>query len=155
MEEPSRTTSRSPTPREAVVLLGGSAVLALWALTRLPSPPELFRPPATPFDRTQGHAASVPAFQFLSEAAKAVPRGATAAILAEPRDAARETTLHEEAVALLPGRRVLPAAQWSFFTPEYEAQAEYLLVLGPPPAAPPGKLLLAGSGGTVWKRASR
>ncbi|MDQ2970382.1 MAG: hypothetical protein M3R62_10710 [Acidobacteriota bacterium] len=147
--------SRTPAPRETVVLLAGSALLALWAFARLPRPSELFRPPATPFDRTQGRAASAPAFLFLSDAAKAVPRGATAAILAEPRDAARETTLHAQAVALLPGRRVLPAAQWSAFTPEYEAQAEYLLILGPPPAVSPGELLLAGSGGTVWKRASR
>jgi hypothetical protein len=147
--------SRSPAPRETVILLAGSALIALWAFVRLPRPRELFRAPATPFDRTQGRAATKPAFLFLSHAAKAVPRGVTAAILAEPRDAARETTLHAQAVALLPGRRVLPAAQWSSFTPEYEAQAEYLLILGSPPAAPPGKLLLAGSGGTVWKRAGR
>lgn len=147
--------SRLPAPRETVVLLGGSALLVLWAFARLPPPRELFRPPATPFDHTVGREMARPAFLFLSDAARAVPKGATAAILAEPRDAVRETTLHAMAVALLPGRRVLPAAQWSFFTPEYEAQADYLLVLGPPPPVPPGKLLLAGSGGTVWKRSSR
>ncbi len=143
--------SRARPAPETVILLLGAGALAVWSLARLPPLPEIFRPASTPFERTHSKA-TAGAFHFLSNAAPAVPAGAVAVAVTEPRDAAREGALHGAAVALLPGRRVLPGAQWNLFTPEYEAQAEYVLILGPPPAASPGTLLFEGAGGSVWKR---
>ena len=65
--------------------------------------------------------------------------------------------LHFLGVALLPGRRVLPSAAWSQFTPEYEAQAEYIVIVGRPPArgspdAEGLRLLYSEPSGSVWKR---
>ena len=132
------------------ILLGGAVVLAAWSIAILPR--ELRGRPSTPFDRTDPSLAA--AFQFLSAARSAVPEGASATVVAEPRDAARETSLYEAAVALLgsEGRRVLPAAQWGAFTPGHELEAEYVLVIGPPPPAPPGVLVAAVPGGTVYRR---
>ncbi len=136
---------------ESAVLLLGAAVLVAWSYARLPAPRGIFRL-ATPFDRTESRTTAGPAFRFLSLAAMSVPAGATAVMLTEPRDAGRESSLHGAAVALLPGRRVLPGAEWGLFEPEYEAQADYILVLGPAPLRPPGTLLFRGAGGSVWKR---
>ncbi|MEP6802306.1 MAG: hypothetical protein ABJC07_10235 [Acidobacteriota bacterium] len=136
---------------ESAVLLLGGAVLTVWSFARLPAPREIFRLD-TPFDRTDSRTTAGPAFHFLSRAAVSVPAGSTAVIVTEPRDAGRESSLHGAAVALLPGRRVLPAAEWGLFEPEYEAQADYILVLGPAPLRPPGTLLFRGAGGSVWKR---
>lgn len=138
--------------RQSAILLAGSAVLAVWSVARLPPLRDLGRAPATPFDRTEARGLAVPTFLFLSRAAAVVPLGATATVVAQPRDPVAETALHPAGVALLPGRRVFPAAQWNAFSPEYELQAEYVLVLGPPPPVPPGRLVLAGPGGTVWRR---
>ena len=142
--------SQRPRPESAVLILG-AAVLGIWSVARLPPPQELFRV-STPFDRTDSRATAAPAFRFLSRAAILVPAGASAVILTEPRDAALESSLHRAAVALLPGRRVLPGAEWGVFAPEYEAQADYVLVLGPAPAVPAGALLFEGAGGSVWMR---
>jgi hypothetical protein len=139
------------------ILLAGAAVLLGMGAARLPAPREILRRPATPYDRTDAPGAA-PAFLLLSHAARVVPAGAVAAVRAQPRNATDETMLHFLGVALLPGRRVLPTAAWSQFTPEYEAQAEYIVVVGPPPpagyAAERLRLLYSDPTGTVWKRAS-
>jgi hypothetical protein len=140
------------------ILLGGAAVLLAMGAARLPPPAEILRRPETPFDRS-GSRHAAPAYLLLSRAAGIVPAGAVAAVRAQPRSAADETILHFLGVALLPGRRVLPAAAWSQFTPEYEAQAEYIVVVGAPPPAGYGaaerlSLLYSDSTGTIWKRAS-
>jgi hypothetical protein len=140
---------------ENAVLLAGAALWAGLSVSRLPPPGEILRLPATPVDRTRSAGAAVPVFLFFTHAAPAVPRGATATVVAEPRDAAMETVLHGAAVALLPGRRVFPGAQWDVFTPGYESQGQYVLVFGPPPAAHPGRLVLVVPGGTVWRRELR
>jgi hypothetical protein len=133
------------------ILLAGSAAFAVLAVVRLPGPRELFRPPRTPFDRTES-SSTAPEFLFLTHAGAVVPRGAVVTVRSEPRDPTHETVLHFKAVALLPGRRVLPAAAWDVYTPEYDAQANYVLVFGPRPAAPPGLPLMTDPNGTVWKR---
>lgn len=140
---------------ENSILLAGAALWAGLSISRLPPPGEMLRLPATPVDRTRYAGTSVPIYLFLTRSAPAVPRGATATVVAEPRNAVVESLLHPAAVALLPARRVFPAAQWDVFTPAYEAQGEYVLVFGPPPAAPPGHLVLEVPGGTVWKRKLR
>jgi hypothetical protein len=147
-------TSRAGT----AILLAGAAVLLGMGAARLPAPAEILRRPATPYDRTDAPGAA-PAFLLLSQAARVVPPGAAATVRAQPRSAVDETMLHFLGVALLPGRRVLPAAAWSQFTPDYESQAEYIVVVGPPPPAGYGeaeglRLLHSDPTGTVWKRAS-
>lgn len=134
-----------------ILLLASGAACAAFAVARLPSPRILLRAPSTPYDRTETSGAA-PAFRFLSRAAAVLPAGAVAAVHAEPRDPVRETTLHFYGVALLPGRRVLPAAAWDLFTPDYDAQAAYLVVIGPPPVPAPGRLLLSDPDGSLWKR---
>jgi len=140
------------------ILLGGAAVLLVIAAGKLPAPREIFRRPATPYDRTDTRQAA-PAFLLLSHAADIIPSGAAATVRAQPRSAPDETMLHFLAVALLPGRRVLPSAAWSQFTPEYEAQAEYIVIVGRLPArgsrdAEGLRLLYSEPSGSVWKRAA-
>lgn len=142
----------SPAPRlPGTILIAGAAALALWSAAAVPL--DLRRLPDTPFDRSDPNLAS--AFRFLSDARALVPRGAAATVVAEPRDAQRETSLYGTAVALLDGVRVLPAAQWGVFEPQHEAEAEYVLVRGPAPASPPGALVGTVSGGAVYRRTRR
>jgi len=133
------------------ILLTGAAVLAGWSVASVPR--DLRGLPATPFDRADPSLGN--AFRFLSAAASAVPPGASATIVTEPRDATRESSLYGAAVALLGERRVLPAAQWNAFTPSNELEAEYVLVYGPRPASPPGPLIAAPPGGFVFRRSPR
>ena len=147
-----------PSRASRAILLAGAAALLGIGTARLPAPREIVRRPATPFDRSDSRQAA-PACLLLSHAAAVVPAGAVAAVRAEPRNAVEETMLHFLGVALLPGRRVLPAAAWSQFTPEYDAQAEYIVVVGAPPPANYGgaerlRLVYSDPAGTVWKRAS-
>ena len=144
--------ARSDSP-QLFLLLGGAAALTVLAITRLPPLPDLLRAPSTPLDRSAS-AATAPAWRLLRRASSVIPPGASVAPLSEPRNAVRETFLHREAVALLPGRKVIPAALW--YVPTHtEYQAEFLLVIGPKPASPPGDLLLETPDGTVWRRLGR
>jgi hypothetical protein len=145
-------------PAASKILLGGAAVLLVIAAVQLPEPREIIRRPATPYDRTDTRQAA-PAFLLLSHAAEFIPSGAATTVRAQPRSAPDETMLHFLAVALLPGRRVLPSAAWSQFTPEYEAQAEYIVIFGKAPArgsrdAEGLRLLHSEPSGSVWKRAA-
>lgn len=130
------------------LLLAGAAVLAAWALAILPRDIRGF--PATPFDRTDP--ALAPVFRCLTAARASVPREASVTVIAEPRDAARETSLYGAAVALLDGRRVLPAAQWGAFTPGHELEADYVVVCGARPASPPGPLVAELPAGFLFRR---
>jgi hypothetical protein len=86
-------------------------------------------------------------------AAGAVPPGASYVVRTEPPDARMETFYHRLAVSLLPGRRDFPAAERSVFaTSESLRDAEYAIVVGPPPKDPPGELLLQDPNGSVWRR---
>jgi hypothetical protein len=131
------------------LLLGGAAILTALALARLPRSPDLFRAPSTPFDRSSPDAAAL--YRLFQAAAAVIPSGATVAPLSQPRHPVRETELHREAVALLPGRKVIPAALWDQPTGR-EAQADYLIVAGPRPSPPPGMLLAETPRGSVWRR---
>jgi hypothetical protein len=140
---------RSGTP-QFFLLLGGAAVLTALAISRLPHFPEVLQAPSTPFDRNPAPGA-VADYKLFQEAASVVHSGASVAALSQPRNAVRETSLHRVAVALLPGRKVLPAALWN--TPTHlEDQADFLIVAGGKPAPPPGRLLLETPWGSVWQR---
>jgi hypothetical protein len=132
------------------LLLGGATVLAFLAIARLPRFPQVLQAPSTPFDRSAAPDAATD-YHLLREAASVVPPDASVAALSQPRSPLRETTLHRAAVALLPGRKVVPAALWN--VPTYqENQADFLIVAGPKPSPPPGTMLLETPWGTVWKR---
>ncbi len=142
-------TSRRETLYLALLLAGSAALSGLW-ISQLPLSATLLRPPSTPFDR--GKAPIAPIFRLLSRAATVLPDHARVVIRSEPRDASAETSLHKYGVALLPGRRVLPAALWSTPTPDLDDQAEYVIVLGRKPSSAPGTLLFETADGSVWRR---
>lgn len=133
----------------AAVLLAGSAILAGWGLALVPK--DLSSAPETPFDRSDPALAG--SFRLMAAAARSLPPDASVTVIAEPRDAVRETALYDCAVALFPGRRVLPAAQWDSFTPRHELEADYVLVAGPmSPGGAPGPLVAEVPGGRLFHR---
>lgn len=132
-------------------LLLGSALLAGQALWNV-SWREGIGWPATPLDRSTARAL-VPGYALLASAQRLIPPGAAVVVRTEPPDAAMETRYHRLAVSLLPGRRALPSALLDRFTPpEAWRDAQYLVLVGPPPASPQGHLLLEAPQGTVWRR---
>ncbi|HYV42113.1 MAG TPA: hypothetical protein VEO02_10030 [Thermoanaerobaculia bacterium] len=141
--------ARSEVP-QIVLLLAGAAALTALSVFRLPPMADILRAPSTPFDRSAA-AAAAPDYSFLWEAAAHIPLGVSVAPVCEPRDPARETTLHREAVGLLPGRKILPAAVWNQPT-HLEGQADFLIVFGPRPSSPPGILIFETEKGSVWRR---
>ena len=142
-----------PETSQLILFLGGAAALTALSLTQLPPLPDLLHAPSTLFDHSPPPAAAAQ-YRLFMEAAAAIPPGASVAAICEPRDAARETSLHREAFALLPGRKVLAAAVWD--TPTHaEDQADFLIVVGKKPAAPPGRLALETPAGSVWRRGRR
>jgi hypothetical protein len=140
---------RSDSP-QFFLLLAGAAVLTALAISRLPHFPEALRAPSTPFDRNAAPGA-VASYKLFQEASPVFRSGASVAALSVPRNAVRETSLHRYAVALLPGRKVLPAALWNKPT-HLEDRADFLIVAGRRPAAPPGRLLLETPWGSVWQK---
>ncbi len=141
--------ARSDLP-QLLLLLGGASALTALSISRLPSLPDILRPPSTPYDRSQTAAAAAH-HRLFWEAAARIPRGFSVAPIAEPRDPAQETTLHREAVGLLPGRKILPGAVWNQPT-HLEGQADFLIVFGPSPSPPPGILVFETEKGSVWRR---
>lgn len=131
------------------LFLGGAAVLLVISILRLPPLPDVVHAPATPFDRTNPKMALE--YRLLLEAAARIPEGASVSVVCAPRDFSRETELHREAVALLPGRKVIPAAVWG--TPTYaDEQAEFLIVAGPHHARERGTALFETPFGSLWRR---
>ena len=124
--------------------------MLLATLARLPSPLALFHPPQTPFDRSKRHL--VPSFILLTAAREVVPPGARVTVTSDPPSPTLDTDTHHMAVALLPGRTVLPAARWGAARPDQIQAADYVVVVGAKPEAFPGKLLLERREGTVWRR---
>ena len=139
---------RSDTP-QFFLLLGGAALLTALAIVRLPRFPDLVHAPSTPFDRSAPDTAAV--FRLFQMAAAVIPPGGSVAALWQPRHPVRETELHRQAVALLPGRRVIPAALWDVPTGR-EGEAEFFVVAGPRPSPAPGTLLAETPQGSVWRR---
>lgn len=139
--------------RRTLLPLAGSAVLAAFSVAALPFSRGLFRAPRTPYDASPSAYVTVPAWLVLERAASLVPRGAPVVVRTEPADAATDSYLHRFAVALLPGRRILPAALWGVATdPAGLVEADYEVIVGKRPPSPPGSLLLELPEGTVWKR---
>lgn len=132
--------------------LAGGAVLVAFAAASVPWSANPLRRPRTPFDRSA--ASSVASgFALLRDAAPLIPDGAVLVAWTEPRDPVQETYFHRFALALLPGREVLPAAYYgAAMPPEVWNRAGYVVVVGRRPARPPGRLLLETADGSLWRR---
>ena len=111
-------------------------------------------PPPTPF--SHGVTFLGPAYSLLRDAAPRIPAGASVVVLAEPRHPGFESHFFRFGLALLPGRRVLPAAIFDSFTlPETWAAAEYRVVVHGGPTSGEDELVLATPSGSVWRRRKR
>ena len=108
-------------------------------------PPVPFPTPGTPYDRSIPAAAAD--FALLSSAAKVIPPGASVAAGTYPRDGSADVHLFRDAVALLPGRELVPIG-----TAEAGRSVEYLVVAGDRPALPAWDLLLETPRGSVWRK---
>jgi hypothetical protein len=130
----------------------GAAVLVAFAAASLPWKAGVLAKPRTPFDRSAASSVA-PGFALLRDAEGVIPRGAVLVARTEPRNPDQETYFHRFALALLPGREVLPAAYYGMTTPpEVWSRARYFVVVGKRPAEPLGRLLLETPDGTVLKR---
>jgi len=132
--------------------LFGAAVLAGFSIASLPWAEDVFRRPRTPFDRSAASSVA-PLYAMLTAARAAIPDGASVVARTEPANPVQETYFHRFAISLLPGRRVLPSASYgAFLDPQVWKDAQYMIVVGPRPAPPPGALVLEAPEGTVWRR---
>ena len=139
--------------REVLVPLVGAAILTGFSVAALPFSRGLFRAPRTPFDAGEA-SFIVPAWVVLSRAEPLLPRGASVLVRGEPADAMYDTYLHRFAVALLPGRQIVPAARWGVPSSADEMRtAQYEVVVGRRPSGSSDRrLLLEIPEGSLWRR---
>ena len=139
--------------RRALFLsLAGAAILAGFSVAALPFSRGLFRAPRTPYDASDA-AFTVPAWIVLERAQPLIPVGASVVVRAEPADATTDSYLHRFAVALLPGRKIVPAALWGVPTSaEVLGDADYEVVVGATTSSPGRRLVLSTPEGSVWRR---
>lgn len=139
--------------RGTLLALAGAALLAAASIAALPFSRGLLRAPRTPYD-AGGANFTVPAWIVLMRAQALVPASASVLVRSEPPDPAIDTYLHRFAIALLPGRKIVPAALWGVPTdPDGRREAEYEIVIGPSPATPSGPPVLEIPEGSIWRRA--
>jgi len=128
-------------------------LLTWWILRLIPSPRLWVGRPTTPFDN--GPVRSVgPAFELLKVAGGVIPLGASAVARQLPGTPTADTYFHRAAVALLPGRQVLPAALWFQQATGLSAKADYVIILGNVESYPGFDLLARTTSGSVWRRQS-
>jgi hypothetical protein len=132
--------------RGSVSLLG-AALLAAYSVAAIPWA-SLARRPRTPFDASAAGPAVASGYVLLRDAAARIPRGASVAVVTEPRDPIRDGYLQRFAVALLPGARVRPAGS-------DPSDADFVVVVGGRPATPPGEPVFDSPEGSLWRRATR
>jgi hypothetical protein len=136
---------------QQVYLLISAAILVGFSIAWLPPTPALLKAPSTPFDRIPAPGISQ-SYRLLWRLSSVLPTGASVAIRSEPRDSGLETFLFRNGIALLNGRKVLPAALEGQPVPQIESQADFVIVVGPKPASPPGTLVFETSDGSLWRR---
>jgi hypothetical protein len=73
-------------------------------------------------------------------------------VTSQPPNPTLDTDTQHMAVALLPGRTVLPAVRWGAARPDQIQAADYVVVVGTKPETFDGELLLERREGTVWRR---
>jgi hypothetical protein len=139
--------------RRALLLsLAGSAILAAFSIAALPFSRGLFRAPRTPYDASDAQF-TVPAWILLQRAEPLIPPGASVVVRVEPSDSNTDSYLHRFGVALLPGRRIVPAALWGVPTaPELLLVADCEIVVGATTSSTGRRLVLSTPEGSVWKR---
>jgi hypothetical protein len=138
--------------RRELLPLAGAFVLAAFSVAALPFSRGLFRVPRTPYDASEADFMA-PAWILLARAEPLIPRNASVVVRTEPPDTTIDSYFHRFGVALLPGRRIVPAAVWGVASsPDLLRDAEFEVVVGRTPAPAPGRLLLAAPEGTVWRR---
>jgi hypothetical protein len=137
----------------AVAPVLGAAILTAFSIAALPVSRGLFQVPRTPYDASEA-SFIVPAWVLLSRAEPLLPPGALVLVRSERPDAMTDTYLHRFAVALLPGRRIVPAARWGVPSEAEDMRtAQYEVVVGRSPAASADRRpLLEIPEGTVWRR---
>lgn len=139
--------------RRTLLPLAGSAVLAAFSIAALPFSPNFFRAPRTPYDASPAAYLVVPAWIVLHHAEPLVPPGAKVVVRTEPPDPTNDSYLHRIAVALLPGRLVVPAARWGVPSePALIQEADWELIVGKRPESAAGRLVLEIPEGTIWRR---
>lgn len=136
---------------QSYYLLLSAAILVGFSIAWLPPKAALLKPPVTPFDRIPVPVLSQ-SYRLLWRVSSILPAGASVAVRSEPRNPGFESSLFQDGVALLNGRKVLPAALWGEPLPDIEKQADFVVVVGPKPASPPGTLLFECPDGSLWRR---
>lgn len=135
-------------------LFPAALLMTAVCLLQVPTPSHWLRQDATPFDN--GPTASVaPAYALLRSAAVIVPPGARVLARTAVPNPRADTYLHRAAVALLPGREVLPAAILFTKGTNFESRAEFVVVLGQLDSYPGFDRVLTTRQGTVWRRRAR
>lgn len=142
-ESPNKVGTLAP-----VLHLAAAAILTGFAIASLPRLP--WRAPRTPYDLSIPIAAQ--AFAFLSETERYIPKGSRAAVRWEPPRPAADDPLSRMAVALWPGRDVIPTSIWGMGNPGADEQADYLALMGGRRAEPAFDLVFESNSGSVWRR---
>ena len=138
--------------RSVLVSLAGSAILAGFSIAALPFSSGLFRAPRTPYDENDA-TFMAPAWILLKRAEPLIPPGSSVVVRVEPPDSGTDSYFHRFGVALLPGRKMVPAALWGVPTaPEVLGDADYEVVVGATTSSPGRRLVLSTPEGSVWKR---
>lgn len=138
--------------RAGLLSLLGSAVLAGFSIAALPFSRGLLQAPRTPYDASEPTLIAA-SFILLQRADGLIPRGASVVVRSGSPDPTADTYLHRFAVALLPDRRIVPAALWGVpRDPRDLANAQYEILVGRSASPPSDHLLLEIPEGTVWRR---
>ena len=136
---------------QSLFFLIAAAILVAFSIAWLPPKRDLLKAPVTPFDRIPMPVISQ-SYRLLWRISGVLPAGASVAIRSEPRNPGFESSLFQGGIALLNGRKVLPAALWGQPVPGIESQADFVVVVGPKPASAPGTLLFETPDGSLWRR---
>lgn len=135
----------------APLALGGAGLMLLLAVRELPPPREWIQRPATPLARSKVEWSGAE-YRLLTEASRVIPPGATVLVRVGTDEAWRTDLSYKFAVALLPGRTVLPAtAGGQPIPPELARTAEFVVLVGGRAEDRPLETILTTPDGAVWR----
>ena len=145
-EPGARSTTR------ALLALAGAGLMLLLAIRELPPPREWIHRPATPLARSKAEWSGTE-YRLLTEAARVIPPGATVLVRVGTDEPWRADLSYKFAVALLPGRTILPATPGGRpLPPDLEAASAFVVFVGGKPEDRPRETILTTPGGAVWKQ---
>ena len=126
--------------------------MLLLAVRELPPAREWIHRPATPLARSKVGWSGME-FRILTEASRVIPAGATVLVRNAANQPWRADMSYRFAVALLPGRTILPAVSGGQpFPPERASAAEFVVLVGGTPADRPSETIVATPDGAVWRQ---